>query len=177
MKLHPLNLLLPFIHLTNALPTTTGSPHTLYLLTCLSPPPPPPCPRLFLCPPIPPTSPSSTHLAVFFTTPPNLSSKTQTPTSIGELDTETGWTGTTRVRIAGYGLFTAVLAGGDSQEGEIVGEGTLGREPFVCFRDGVTGMRVLEEEGWGWGHPGWRGGDEGLECIVDVWCASLDVEG
>jgi hypothetical protein len=84
-------------------------------------------------------------------------------------------------------------------KGSIVGSATLGKEDFICFKDGETDIGIQVDagsndwDGWwdwddndgrGWGRRppekrqrggnGWRGRGRGyLDCVADFWCGSL----
>ncbi|KAF2686920.1 hypothetical protein K458DRAFT_486033 [Lentithecium fluviatile CBS 122367] len=60
-------------------------------------------------------------------------------------------------------LFTASIAGGAESlaTGELAGTAKLEDEDYACFRDGVTAIRIKEDELKG-------------KCVADYWCAGLD---
>jgi hypothetical protein len=68
------------------------------------------------------------------------------------------------MRFSTAGTFTSNIGAGakTAAKGSIAGDGTLGTEPFVCFKDGTTKFRVNYD-------------DELHTCTTEYWCASIDV--
>ena len=122
----------------------------------------------------PPIS-SKTHLPILTVPAPESSptnttslcpiclSEIQTPTAAGQVDAR--WEGGKRsVRLGSAGTFSINLptSARTANKGSIAGEGTLGDEPFVCFKDGVSEFKI-------------RYDDERFDCKTEYWCPSYDV--
>ncbi|KAH7125654.1 hypothetical protein B0J11DRAFT_615002 [Dendryphion nanum] len=132
-----------------------GSKHTVYLSTCTTTD----CLLPILC------EEDSFRAAVYFANGPIAEGSTRisTPTSVG---TTTGnWEGAKRsARLGTAGTFSVNLptTAKTAAKGSIAGEGTLGDEPFVCFKDGATDYKI-------------RYSDERYNCKVDYYCPSYEV--
>jgi hypothetical protein len=94
------------------------------------------------------------------------STRIQRPTSLTRLSgAQTAWEGSKRtIRFGSAGTFTSNISTSakSATKGSIAGDGTLGSEPFVCFKDGATKFRVTYD-------------DEPYTCTTDYWCPSIDV--
>lgn len=151
-------VLLPTI--TLSAPTAAGSKHNVYLISCE----PEDCSDWYCD-----FDYDGIRAAAFFRDGPiseGSQTRIQRPTSLATLSSpRTKWEGSKRtVRLGRDGTFTSNIdAGANSAvKGLIAGNGTLGTEPFVCFKDGATDFLVVYD-------------DERYTCLTDYWCPSIDV--
>lgn len=151
-------LLLPVV--TLSAPTAAGSKHNVYLISCR----PKDC-YDWDCE----FEYDGIRAAAFFRDgpiPEGSQTRIQRPTSLATLSSpRTKWEGAKRVfRLGRDGTFTSNIdaAASSATKGSIVGDGTLGTELFVCFKDGATRFLVSYD-------------DEEYTCTTDYWCPSVDV--
>ncbi|KAF2018030.1 hypothetical protein BU24DRAFT_163631 [Aaosphaeria arxii CBS 175.79] len=94
---------------------------------------------------------------------PEGTTRAVTPTRLGRVSGQ--WEGTTKsVRLGTDGTFKATIptSARTAKKGEIVGDATLGDEPFVCFKDGSSQIPL-------------RYDGETYTCTTDYWCPSISV--
>lgn len=131
-----------------------GSKHNIYLARCTVSV----CILPILC------SDETVNAAVYFANGPIADgSRISTPTAAGQVDAR--WEGGKRsVRLGSAGTFSVNLptSARTADKGSIAGEATLGDEPFVCFKDGVSEFKI-------------RYDDERFDCKTEYWCPSYDV--
>jgi hypothetical protein len=149
--------LLPSIALST--PTIAlGSKHNVYLANC----DPNECP-IGLC------DPGDFHLtaAIYFKNGPIAEGSTsvQRPSGIGKVSgNKPAWEGAKRTgRFELDGSFVSNISAGakTAAKGEIAGDGTLGDEPFVCFKDGTTKFQMSYDT-------------DRYTCTADYWCGSIE---
>jgi len=161
MLLTPTLLLAVLPALALSAPTAAGSKHNVYLVRCAYSD----CDG-WEC------DPEETFAAgAFFRDGPiaeGSGTRIQRPTSLTRLSgSQTAWEGSKRtIRFGTSGTFTSNIgaAAKTAAKGSIAGDGTLGTEPFVCFKDGTTTFRVTYD-------------DEPHTCTTDYWCPSINVGG
>jgi len=78
------------------------------------------------------------------------------------------WEGATRSARLRSGAFSSSIETGGKMlaKSAIAGTAKVGKEEFVCFRDGETKFEAVSEG---------LIGDESSQCVADYWCASLEV--
>ncbi|KAF2709363.1 hypothetical protein K504DRAFT_346698, partial [Pleomassaria siparia CBS 279.74] len=141
-----------------ALASPLGSKHNIYLVHCE----PNECP-IGDCDP----GEFTTTAAAYFRNGPITESTTKvsTPTALGRLTGyQPKWEGIKRtVRVGTAGSFTSDIGAkaASLKKGDIAGDGTLGAEPFACFRDG-TGKFLIADDG------------DRYTCTTEYWCPSVD---
>ncbi|KAF2796794.1 hypothetical protein K505DRAFT_323053 [Melanomma pulvis-pyrius CBS 109.77] len=149
--------LLPSLALSGPL-APAGSKHNVYLVRCE----PNECP-IGDCDP----GEFTITAAAYFRNGPITEGTTRvsTPTALGKLSGYAPkWEGIKRtVRLGTDGTFTVNIGAkaASASKGDIAGDGSLGTEPFVCFKDGTTKFAITNE------------GDR-YTCTTDYWCPSVD---
>ncbi|CAO2650577.1 Nn.00g018690.m01.CDS01 [Neocucurbitaria sp. VM-36] len=175
MRLLTTALFLSLSSLTAAAPASleaAGSRKNVYLATC-TPRAGDGCLLGILCS-RDSTSPSSSSAAeaalsysavIYYNGP--ASSRTS-PTDVGTVSTPArAWEGATRKAVLSAGAFEGTIDAGAAQlsKSSIAGSAMLGREEFVCFRDGEATFQF--EEG--------LLVSRSVSCKADYWCASIAV--
>ncbi|KAF2261476.1 hypothetical protein CC78DRAFT_356002 [Lojkania enalia] len=143
---------------TFVLSAPLGSKHNIYLVHC----DPVKCP-IGLCYP---GEFQITAAAFFANGPINPDSSTNSPTSLGQLSGyQPKWEGIQRrVAVGTMGTFASNFPASAStaEKGSIVGDASLGSEPFVCFKDGATKFTIKYDAA-------------DYTCTTDYWCPSVEV--
>jgi hypothetical protein len=141
-----------------------GSKHNLYLSTCATRSALPGCPLIIICPKAEETAALPYIAAAYFETTNKAS-----PTEVAIVSlVQVPWEGFTRSARLRNGAFSSSIAIGGKTlaKSAIAGMAKVGREEFICFRDGETKFEAVSDG---------IIGEERSQCVADYWCASLDV--
>lgn len=130
--------------------TPLASKHNIYLATCKRDPD---C-LLIIC-----NAPPSTTAAAYYA---NGITNANRPSEFATVaDPASPWEGASRKgKFRTATLSSAIDAGAKAlAKGQIAGSATLGKEEFVCFRDGQSKFTTEDD-------------DSTVNCVADYWCAS-----